>query len=848
MKYWIRQQGREIGPFGKGQVPILLQSSLEVDAEVLQDGSSEWQPAAAMLRGWGEASETDTEFSAIALSVATEVVKQTGWTHQPMDDAVLALRNGGHLLVIVASSGLTVTQAEAAMERWYTSLSAGEWKGVTVLDLLYCLTASDPALQSLRKKRKVGFLGRHTVRFDYVDPSPPPARLGSLDSEVSAAVGAGVRRFLAHDAASGPDFLAQLTISDSAHGELDARLKSVKPWGTFVTLGICLTMFTWASLVASTENVFTLLRFGANFSPLTIDEGQWWRLYSCTFLHIGIIHLACNMLTLLSVGARAEQVYGNARYLALYAIAGLTGSLASVFTSDTVSAGASGALFGVCGAIAVLGWRYREQWPPAFRRSLFQGMLPMIGYNLAYGFSNSGIDNAAHLGGLLAGAVFALLVRPQALDQAPPARPLQAVLLTVGLMPFVVQGWAVHSAIVRTSLASYPQRTFTDPSGDLEVKMPALFKPKTVGSETFFQGPGMAFSLQKLEDPNVVVIDSPAFMDDIRQVEGTSSAITKNLAGRTWALRDGKVGEARIRQGFAYIGTILVKVEVAVAANDSKEGALMRMMLIESMQRKDYDQLNQGKALAKMGLHARALEELAGVEETLEVAVLKVDSLIALSRYDEADKLLARLEEKHPDEKSVLESRWSLCEEKKDYKAALIASQRFMAKVKDPQEKFHRLVDQAELLEELGRGVEARPLYAQARAGYQNKAHIEADILNGQAWSLVLKKRYKEALPLTERALKAEENSANLDTRGRALLELGQLEKAKADYEKILNEDINEPYANYAWGRILEKEGDAEKARLFYCRYVMLAGLEGEFSKDAIERVKKIVGARSSKP
>ncbi len=153
-----------------------------------------------------------------------------------------------------------------------------------------------------------------------------------------------------------------------------------------------------------------LLRWGANFGPLALD-GQWWRLFTCMFVHIGLIHLLLNMWALWDVGFLAEQLYGPRTFLAVYLMSGVAGSLASLARNATiVSAGASGAIFGLAGAlIATL---YLGKLPverKALRASLVS-LLVFAGYNLVYGFLKAHIDNGAHVGGLVAGLLLGFVL------------------------------------------------------------------------------------------------------------------------------------------------------------------------------------------------------------------------------------------------------------------------------------------------------------------------------------------------------------------------------------------------------------------------------------------------------
>jgi len=164
-----------------------------------------------------------------------------------------------------------------------------------------------------------------------------------------------------------------------------------------------------------------LVEAGSNFGPLTVS-GQWWRLVSSMFLHGGLIHLLVNMAALYDVGRLCERLFGNGRFLALYFASGVVGSAASVWWEPSVnSVGASGAIFGVFGALLAYMLDKRNGVPPSIMKSHQASTIVFIGYALANGMAKTGIDNAAHIGGLAAGlAVGWALARP--LGSGEPAR------------------------------------------------------------------------------------------------------------------------------------------------------------------------------------------------------------------------------------------------------------------------------------------------------------------------------------------------------------------------------------------------------------------------------------------
>ena len=144
-------------------------------------------------------------------------------------------------------------------------------------------------------------------------------------------------------------------------------------------------------------NGLVLDRLGAS-RPLVLINGEWWRLVMAIFLHGGILHIAMNTWVLMDIGPQVEEVYGSARYLFLYIATGIAGFLASAITGH-FSVGASGALMGLIGLMLAITTRRGGAYMQMIRGQLIRWVV----YILVLGFVVSGIDNAAHLGGLAAG-------------------------------------------------------------------------------------------------------------------------------------------------------------------------------------------------------------------------------------------------------------------------------------------------------------------------------------------------------------------------------------------------------------------------------------------------------------
>lgn len=179
-----------------------------------------------------------------------------------------------------------------------------------------------------------------------------------------------------------------------------------KPRMIYALLLSIIVMYTILELNGGSQNIQVLIDYGAKYNPLMI-EGEWWRLVTSMFLHIGLIHLLFNGMALYFLGTAVEQLFGSIRFLFIYFVAGITGSIVSFAFNDYISAGASGALFGCFGALLYFGLKQ----PALFYRTLGRNIIFLLGFNLVLGFIVPGIDNGAHIGGLIGGFLAAVLVR-----------------------------------------------------------------------------------------------------------------------------------------------------------------------------------------------------------------------------------------------------------------------------------------------------------------------------------------------------------------------------------------------------------------------------------------------------
>ena len=178
---------------------------------------------------------------------------------------------------------------------------------------------------------------------------------------------------------------------------------------TNILIAINLLVFlisAWISKNIFNIDIYTLIIMGAKVNSL-IDKGQVWRLITCAFLHGGLIHIFFNMYALKILGTEIEYVYGKIKYLVIYLLSAIAASIFSyIFGPQSVSVGASGAIFGLFGAMLIFGIKHRKQMGKAYMMNILQ----VIFVNVIIGISSSNIDNAAHFGGLIVGALIALLL------------------------------------------------------------------------------------------------------------------------------------------------------------------------------------------------------------------------------------------------------------------------------------------------------------------------------------------------------------------------------------------------------------------------------------------------------
>ena len=211
--------------------------------------------------------------------------------------------------------------------------------------------------------------------------------------------------------------------------------------GLLVAMGVVFTM-TW--IAGGAEDLAVQVAFGANFGPLVAD-GDLWRLVTSIFLHANLLHIALNGWALFILGRNLEAFYGAWRFLALFLLSGVIGAVSSALFSHAISVGASGGIFGLLGASVVFAFRWRALLPGRVTRVMGTALLPWVALNLVLGVVIPHIDIAAHVGGLVGGALLALVIVPDTMREArglapPVPRVLGSLCVSLLVTSFVAAG------------------------------------------------------------------------------------------------------------------------------------------------------------------------------------------------------------------------------------------------------------------------------------------------------------------------------------------------------------------------------------------------------------------------
>ncbi len=258
------------------------------------------------------------------------------------------------------------------------------------------------------------------------------------------------------------------------------------PWVTVGLIAVNLFVHLW-SLRGGPLDMDAMVALGGKAAPLITDIGETWRLFTANFFHWGLLHLGVNLFVLFNVGGALESAYRRWDYVFLLAFCGVCTMAASVYWApEAVTAGASGMVYGCLGGLVVFGLKYRSILPARYRRILGEAAVPVVLLLFLMGFASPGVDNAAHLGGLLAGLAVAPFLRPRLLADAPrsPWAPAMRALPSALLVAGVLFG----RPLLGEFLPGF--RTERDDGFGISVQVPGTWSPgaNRFGQLAFFNG------------------------------------------------------------------------------------------------------------------------------------------------------------------------------------------------------------------------------------------------------------------------------------------------------------------------------------------------------------------------
>jgi rhomboid protease GluP len=307
------------------------------------------------------------------------------------------------LWVFVHPISADVAASAAAMQREVRGSSFGRWPVdcavIALADGRVTLPRPTAAGGPLRRRRRAR-LATDLFRAWQIPNTPPPG------DQPETMVGQQRRYDLAH----------MLSVGAAP--------------ATYTLLVVIGLFFAAMTLNGGSTNTGVLIRFGALVTPLVL-AGQWWRLVSAAFLHIGWAHLLFNGWALYIYGPLVERLYGPARFLAIYLLAAIAGDALSLPFVGGISAGASGAIFGLFGATISLVARHRGSLPSTIREPLLRNALAVVAVNAVLSVAVAGITLYAHAGGFLAGLLLGAVLRPR---QIVVSRPQGNVGVALGIL------------------------------------------------------------------------------------------------------------------------------------------------------------------------------------------------------------------------------------------------------------------------------------------------------------------------------------------------------------------------------------------------------------------------------
>jgi rhomboid protease GluP len=354
------------------------------------------------------------------------------------------------------------------------------------------------------------------------------------------------------------------------------------------------------------------LLFGANYGPYTLT-GQWWRLLTYMFMHGGILHIAFNMWCLWDLGALSESLYGPVTYGAIYLITGVAGGLSSIaWNPGVLSVGASGAIFGLAGAMIASFALGEFSLPSIAIRGTLRSLIVFAAFNLFFGSMFAGVDNAAHIGGLVTGLILgALIAKLAPHESSSRIAVIGVVVLAVVAAAFGVRQW--RSGPLRAILTF---QAMGASSGDRTAQLKMLTKQDPKSAPLHFYLAQTYFTQQKFPE-------AEAEFKKVIELQP-------------------KAARARFDLGMTYLR--MNRAEDAKAAFNG--------MLQQGLNSGEAH-YGTGLALAMENKHQEAVGEFkAAIKDGSEMAEVYSDmakSYIALKQYDDAIAAYTKVKERNGD-------------------------------------------------------------------------------------------------------------------------------------------------------------------------------------------------------
>ena len=322
--------------------------------------------------------------------------------------------NGGSLWIAVVLLGILI------LFEWGWGRHAPLGKPLLTVDASGIGSAAFPRKRRHLRWREIASVAVRNIRgtgetliVEPVDPKPGrrkarrgyQVRLAMLRKPDRQLVEALVAH---HSHAAGIAPSAEMAAERAYAAHMQALPRTWGLYGLIATNVVIWLLMLWRGAAMKGTATSMLIAWGGNMAVL-VQEGQWWRMLTATFLHGSLTHLAGNMVVLYALGTHVERFFGTRSLLLIYFGSGLLGSALSLHfaAQSSVSVGASGAVFGIGGALLVAVLRNRRNLPQSIHKQLASDAAIMIGYSLVQGFLATRVDNAAHVGGLIGGALLA---------------------------------------------------------------------------------------------------------------------------------------------------------------------------------------------------------------------------------------------------------------------------------------------------------------------------------------------------------------------------------------------------------------------------------------------------------